>query len=113
MSADARERIAVARDPSAQHFTKEPCNGTQRLAGPTLAAKRVRTNEHAAIVHGERRDVVVEGFRFAVRKEILLDVGDIEGAHDRTPCLKVVPDGADRLGAGEVSADRHNEILLL
>src|SRR5262245_491822 len=105
-SSNARECVAVVRDPSAPHFAEEPTDRAQRVPRPTLAAKGVWTDEHAAIVHGERRDVVEEGARLAVLKEILLDVGRVKSAHDGTPALEVGPDGANCLGTREVSADR-------
>src|SRR5262249_55600734 len=73
-SPNARERVAVARDPSPAHFTEESCNGAQRLARPTLAAKRIRPDEDARVVHWKRGDVLIERARLAVLKQILFDV---------------------------------------
>src|SRR5439155_25240824 len=112
-SANAPERVVVARDPSAAHLTDESRDRAQRLGRPALEAKRVRPDEDARIVYRKRRDVVIESARFAVLKEILFDVGQVEGTHDRALLLEIGADGADRFRTAEISADRDDEILLV
>src|ERR1700686_548678 len=112
-SANARQRVAVARDPSPAHLTDESRDRAQRRGRPALEAKRVRSDEDARIVHRKRRDVVIEGTFGAVLKEILFDVGYVESAHQRALLVEIGPDGANRFGAAEISADRDEQILLV
>src|SRR5581483_1295416 len=102
----AGERVVVVEHASVAGGAKEGGDGTERAglpAAPAVAAPhRVRANEDARRIDRQRADVRVERPELAVHVEVLLDVGDVEGAQAPVVRREVVPDRADGLGAAEV-----------
>src|SRR5436309_14993307 len=79
-SPTAGEGVVVGHDSSLADSAKKPADRAERLCHGAEAAERVRPDEHARLVDGKRRDVVVESALLAVLKELLLDVRNVERA---------------------------------
>src|SRR5262249_41944945 len=110
-----RQRVVVALNATTIHRTQERRDGAQRLrrTAPARAPHRVWTNEDAARVDGERRDVGVEGFVVAVLKQILFDVRDVERADGGVAVPEVRGDGPNGLRSAEVAGHRHDQVFLM
>ena len=65
------------------------------------------------VVDRQRRDVPRELVEQPVLEEVLLDVRHVEGRDRRAALADVAADGAQRLRAGEVADDRHDQVALL
>ena len=124
MSAPCRVRLASSRsliehssvdDPIVPGLTGVIDDGSTLNADSHGLTREERADERARRVERQRRDVVVGRAPDAVLEQILLDVGRIERRHRarRRSLLELLPNGADRLVAGEVADDRDDRVALL
>ena len=83
-------------------------------ADPAVGAGVDRANEGAGSIERECLDVTIKAPPLArVLKEVLLDVGKIEGGNSRILFLQIRSDGSNRFRPCEVADEGHEKILRL
>src|SRR6266849_9807545 len=74
----------------------------------TKTSSTHRSNECAGRVERQRGDVAAEVGPDSILIQILLDVRQVEGRHDRAPRFDVLADRPNRLWAGKVADNRYH-----
>src|SRR5688500_9204449 len=86
-------------------------NRTQRRHAESQAAQGVGANEDAFFRDRQGGHVLVKRGRLSLAEQVLLHVRDVKRTHDTAAVLQPRAYRAYRLGTGEVTRHRHDQVL--